>query len=220
MSARGDLEDEPPRTTVRDRSVGWEGFVDGGSTYENIAALCGILSVVIALGAIFGASVLSVDFTWSHHALSDLGAPGAPTAPVFNYGLILAGLFGLVFAGGLVVSSTHLLTRIGAITLVGSVAFLVLVGVFPIGHRYHLVVAVLFYVLFTYAMWLYGTGHVLAGRTTFGIGTMWIGIVHVTYWLLWGVGVRIGPGLAVPELVGAGLFSAWVCYVAVQILTR
>ncbi len=220
MSARGDLEDETARTSVRDRSVGWGRFDVGGSSYENIVAWCGILSVLVALGAIFGASVLSADFTWSHHALSDLGASGAPTAPVFNYGLILAGLFGFGFAGGLVLSSTHLLERIGAMTLVGSLVFLILVGVFPIGHRYHLVVAVLFYVLFTYAMWLYGTGHVLLGRTVFGIGTVWIGIVHVTFWLLWGVGVRIGPGLAIPELVGAGLFSAWVCYVALEILTR
>lgn len=71
-------------------------------------------------------------------------------------------------------------------------------------------VAVGFYLGATLTLWIAGTGDVLAGKTRFGLVAIWLANIHILNWLLWAAGARIGPGLAIPETVGAALFAAWV----------
>jgi len=171
----------------------------------------GVAAVVVAFAAILGATLLSPTFSWSTSALSDLGVPGTTTAPLFDGGLLLAGLLGLPFVGWCWTRARNRFEAVGAALLALALVAMALVGVFPLhASDLHLPVAVAFYVLLTYGLFVYGTGNALAGSVRRGLGTLWLGVFHVSSWLLWAAGVRLGAGLAIPETVGALLFAAWV----------
>lgn len=164
----------------------------------------------IAFIAIIGATLLAPDFSWAGDALSDLGAPGAPTAWLFNGGLVLAGLLGLPFAAALAVGARNRADLLAAGSVVLTLALLAGVGIFPSGHPFHLPVAAGFYLFATLTLWIDGTAGVLAGDLRFGLVAIWLANIQVLQWLAWAAGVRVGPGLAVPEAIGAALFAAWV----------
>ena len=168
----------------------------------------GLASSLVGFATTLAATLVSPTFSWTAHALSDLGAPTATTAWLFNGGLVLGGLIGLPFAGVVYARARHALERVGAVALAGAVAALALVGAFPTGTPAHFPVAVAYFTLFTVAMWVHGTGAALAGDVRRGLGGIWLGIVHGLAWLAWAVA---GPeGLAIPELVGSALFLAWI----------
>lgn len=177
---------------------------------ERLEAGSGLLAVAVALGAILASTALSPSFAWATDALSDLGASGAPTALLFNGGLIAGGALALPFAHLLWRRAATRVSRLGAAIFAVGFACLALVGAFPIGTPLHLPVAAGFYLSITYGWFVRGTGLALAGRVRRGIGAIWFGVAHVTSWLVWGAGVRIGPGIAVPETLGALLLAAWV----------
>lgn len=54
----------------------------------------------------------------------------------------------------------------------------------------------------------------LSGRLRAELVTIWLGIGHVIGWVVWGAGLRPGPGLALPELVGSVALAAWVVLTA------
>lgn len=175
-----------------------------------IGRLSAFLAPLIAAVAIFGSILLAPEFSWAGDALSDLGAPDAPTAWPFNGGLILAGVIGLPFAAALAASARHRLDWLVAGVLAGALVLLAGVGLFPTGHPYHLSVAAGFYLLVTLTLWLDGTAGVLAGEPRFGLAAIWLANLHLLQWLAWAAGLRVGPGLAIPETIGAVLFSVWV----------
>ena len=181
---------------------------------ERLEVGSGLLALATALGSILAATVRSPSFSWATDALSNLGAAGEPTAWLFNGGLIAGGALGLPFAHRLWRRSETRASRLGAAIFAIGFVCLALVGVFPIGTRLHLPAAIAFFLSITYGWFVRGTGVALAGRVRRGIATIWFGVAHVTSWLLWAAGVRIGPGLAVPETVGALLLAAWVHAVA------
>jgi hypothetical membrane protein len=167
---------------------------------------------VVALGVsglgIAAAIVLAPWFSWTGNALSDLGVRGETSAPVFNYGLIAGGLLGAGFAVRLRSDAPGSLGRAGVGIFALSFLSLALIGVFPTPHPYHFPVSVGFFALFTYGLFVYGSGEALAGRVRHGIGTVWLGVTHVTVWVVWGVAGT--DGLAIPETVGALLLGIWV----------
>lgn len=57
----------------------------------------GVAAPLVALGEILIATLVSPSFSWASSALSDLGRPGAPTALIFNWGLIGGALLALPF---------------------------------------------------------------------------------------------------------------------------
>lgn len=168
------------------------------------------LAPAVAFVAILGSAVITPDFSWAGSALSDLGAPGAETAWLFNWGLILAGLLGAPFAAALALGARTRLDWLVALVLALTLALLSGVGLFPDGHPYHLPVAAGFYLGVTVVLWLDGTARVLSGASRFGLATIWLANVHLLQWLAWATGLRVGPGLAIPETVGAALFAVWV----------
>lgn len=165
---------------------------------------------VVTLGAVLVATILSPSFSWGASALSDLGRPGAPTALVFNGGLVAGAALALPFVVGVGRAVERRWTRLG-VGMFGLAAISMgLVGVFPSGHPYHFPAALSLYLFVTYGLFCYGTGRVLTGSTTGGLVAIWLGIGHVSSWIAWGTGLRIGPGLAIPETIGAGIFVAWI----------
>lgn len=184
------------------------------SRQNRIGAASGVAALVVTFGTILLAAILSPTFTWAGHALSDLGASGEPTASLFNGGLIVGALLGLPFAWRVGVVAGHPIERTGAV--VAALAFLSmgLVGVYPLDHPYHFPAAIAFFALATLTLWIHGTGAVLSERPRAGLVMIWLGIGHVIGWVIWGAGLRPGPGLALPELVGSIALAAWIVLTA------
>lgn len=179
-------------------------------SWNRTAALCGGIGLVIFYGSVFVATSLSPSFQWTMNALSDLGAVGAPHAWIFNGGLILSGLFYLVFASGVFVNSTHWIESIGALVIGFTYFLTVLVGGFPYPTPLHAPIALVQFLLIPVGLWIYGVGNVRRGASRLGATTIGLGIVSlVANGLLIAV-VKAGSlGLAIPELAVILPFDAW-----------
>jgi hypothetical membrane protein len=102
-------------------------FMLGTSGLTRVAGICGILLPVVMFGCL-GLSIASSPwFTWTDHALSDLGIQGH-TAALFNFGMIIGGVLTFIFSLGLI---KVLSNKIGAYLLTFSSFALIGIGVFP-----------------------------------------------------------------------------------------
>lgn len=175
---------------------------------EAVWRLSGIAGAVAGLGGIGAAIAVSPWFAWTGNALSDLGHPARASAPLFNGGLVVGGLLGVAFAGYVLAARGHPVARIGAAIVGVGLANMALVGVFDVTHRLHGTVAVAFFLAITYGWFVHGTGLALAGRVRYGVGTIWLGVIHVSGWLAWAAsGIE---GIALPETLGALLLATWI----------
>jgi hypothetical membrane protein len=92
-----------------------------------VAGICGLL-VPVVIFTCLGLSLLSSPwFTWTDHALSDLGVQ-TTTAALFNYGMIAGGVLAFVFSLGLI---TVLSRKLGGYILLFSSLSLIGIGLFP-----------------------------------------------------------------------------------------
>ena len=66
-----------------------------------LSGVCGILTPIIAFVCIFLAINSAPEFSWTENALSDLGVMPGATSAFFNFGLIVSGILGFVFAASL-----------------------------------------------------------------------------------------------------------------------
>lgn len=168
----------------------------------------GVAGIAAALVGIAGALAVAPWFTWTGSDLSDLGDPAHASAPLFNGGLVLAGLLGGAFGVYLLRSAEGTTERAGVAILTAAMADLALVGVFEITHPWHYPVSVAFFAGITSGWFVHGSGTVLAGNGRRGVAVVCIGVVHTVAWLGW---LAVGTdGLAVPETVGALLLAVWV----------
>lgn len=189
-------------------------MVDSSASIEateanRVAAAFGVLSILVSLGAIGVAMLLSARFSLSTSALSDLGRAGWNATAVFNGGLLVAGLLALPLGIVLARNARTLLHAAGSIAFSLSAVCLSLVGVFALPAPEHGLVAIGFFLAFTVAFVLYGAGDVRTGARVRGLGTVALALVHVLGWVVW-LGAGTPGGLTIPELVGSACLSAWV----------
>lgn len=183
-------------------------------------AASGPVAVAIAAVGIVGSMLVSPAFSLTTNALSDLGQPGNPAAsPVttllFDGGLVLAGVLGLAFVE--VLLDGHRIERLAALPFVIAMLGMVGVGLFPLGTALHTPAALTLYSGAIVAMGVAGVGTVTSDDTGRGLATIGLAVAHAGVWFWWAAaGSVMRPGLAVPELLGAGLFAVWVCWSSVQ----
>lgn len=183
------------------------------------SAVAGIAATVIALGGIVGATIASPTFRWAGNALSDLGQPGDPAATptttlLFDGGLVLGGVVGLLFARTLWMKE-HALERVAAVPFAVALVGMAGVGVFPYSQPLHVPAALTLYLGSMVAMALYTVGNALAGETARAAVTVGLVAAHVGVWWWWIAGGEVTRGgLAIPETIGAAIFGAWVCWTA------
>ncbi|ESP87632.1 hypothetical protein K933_12977 [Candidatus Halobonum tyrrellensis G22] len=167
--------------------------------------MSGSLAVVLALVGIPLVTLLAPWFAWPANALSDLGV--APrTAALFNGTLLVAAALGLPYAWALWRDATGW-ARASGVLFAPTLLLLGGVGAFPSGSPYHFPAAVGFYLGLTAT--LVADGLTRHGTAT-GRASLAFAALHVGQWALWVAGVRVGPGLAVPEFVGAAVLALWV----------
>ena len=180
----------------------------GSGRLRRAALWAGPVGVVVSALGIFLPVLLAPWFSWTGNALSHLGRAGEATAPLFNGGLVVAGLLGLAFAARVWLAAENTLGRLGVVLLALSFANMALVGVFALPHDLHGPVAVAFFLSFTYGLFVHGSGDALAGHRRRGLLSIWLGIAHITGWLLFAAAPF--DGIALPELVGSAALATWV----------
>ena len=105
----------------------WRSIDRKQSGITKVAGMCGMFLPVVIFTSL-GLSIASSPwFTWTQHALSDLGIR-ENTAVLFNYGMIFGGILILVFSYGLMKILTN---KLGAYILALSSLALIGIGIFP-----------------------------------------------------------------------------------------
>lgn len=179
-----------------------------------LPAYLGLAAVVASFGGVVLAMFVAPWFSPFVNALSDLGARGAVTAPLFNGALLVGGALGVGFVAALLLETDNPIRAAGALFAGLAMLFMAFVGVFPLPHPLHVVVAVPFFVCLTLGLFLWGGGDYAAGSEVRGLAFVVAGVLHVVAWVWWGLFPWFPPGVAVPELVGSAGLSLWVGWVA------
>jgi hypothetical membrane protein len=180
----------------------------------------GGIAVGVTMVAILLATLLSPAFAWSGNALSNLGVAGTEagtplTVALFNGGLILGGLVGLVFAAVLARSTPTLGGRVVGLLFGAAMMLMGAVGVFPQDQPLHFPVAVGFYLFLSLSLWADGLVSLRRCWRERAVAGLALGTVNIAGWLAWGLtGDVTRPGLAIPEIVGALALSAWAVWVS------
>ena len=134
----------------------------------------------------------------------------ANTVVLFNGGLIAGGVIGLAF-GYALLQAAGTRAEIAVLGLLGlTLASMSLVGVFPQGTAPHFPVAASFYLLLTVSLVADALVRARAGERTPGVVSAVAGITNIGTWVVW-IAASTPWGLAVPEILGALAFGAWVC---------
>jgi hypothetical membrane protein len=131
----------------------WQSLGRKQSGITRVAGVCGIFLPVVIFTSL-GLSIASSPwFTWTQHALSDLGIQ-ENTALFFNYGMIIGGILALIFSFGLM---KLLSNKLGAYLLALSSLALIGIGVFPETiFALHFLTSASFFVLLAIALLIIG----------------------------------------------------------------
>jgi hypothetical membrane protein len=159
------------------------------SKFIKFAGICGILLPMIVFAFIGISIYLYSDFSWFENWLSELaGEPGETPiwaarglySIIFNAGIILAGIFGLILVSALwnlpLLGSK--VGRIGKIFLLVDILALISIGVFPnTTGIYHTVASVLFFFLVPLALIPLGISFRRNRENKIGSSVMLLGII-------------------------------------------
>jgi len=188
------------------------------------SGVCGVLTPVVVFTCIFLSINSAPEFYWVENALSDLGVMPDFTAAVFNYGLIVSGILGFIFATSLfrvmlffqVFSADGKPRFLGNRGLGGALLFslaclaLIAIGVFPENVRYlHSFASVAFFVLLIGSLLRLGIGFWQVRQKPLAVFTLLLGVVAAAPWLPLFL-VRYVSGVAIPEFIAAVAGGLWV----------
>jgi hypothetical membrane protein len=197
-----------------------------------VSGACGVLTPVVAFICIFLAIGSAPVFSWGESALSDLGVVAGVTSALFNYGLIVSGILGFIFAASLFrvmrffeVFSADGKPHLPVFRGLGGALFfslaclaLIAIGVFPENVRYlHTLASVTFFVSLILALARLGIGFWQSRQKSWAVFTLLLGVVAAVPWLLLFV-VRYVSGVAVPEFISAVAGGVWVAVFGFKML--
>jgi hypothetical membrane protein len=189
-----------------------------------ISAVCGVLAPILAFSCILLSIRFAPDFSWTDSALSDLGVMSNPAAILFNSGLIISGILGIVFALGLLsFLNGKSVGRAGTLLFLLDCLALAAIGVFSENTgRIHFYVSVAFFALFPFSMFLMAASFVLTSRNRMAVFTFLVSVFAAAVWVaeFW---VRYVPGVAIPETLSGIAASFWVivtCFIMLRAASR
>ncbi len=169
---------------------------------EEIGGLCGMITPIVGY-LLIGISIIANRewFTWADHALSDLGGPAASYPNIFNVGLIVTGVLGLIFALSIYRMVEENIGFLGVSLFSASTVFLILTGLFPTGRAPHFFVSVAFFALAAAGMWVIGLDQLMdVAEPVWGI--FLISSVLLTIAAIWLVfSIPYDLGYAIPEFI-------------------
>ena len=150
-----------------------------------ISGLCGIFGPIVGFICIAFAIYYSDWFNWTGNWLSDLGGMPGETpiwaargiaSVIFNSGLIITGIMGVVFASAIrkIRMFNTRLGRIGTLLLILNMSALCAIGIFPETTGYlHTLVSLIFFFLVAFSLLVIGTAvRKSSGKTLGGFVTL------------------------------------------------
>jgi hypothetical membrane protein len=171
-------------------------------------ALFGLIGPLAAYFFIALSITLSPWFDWQHNALSDLGhVTASGVASLYNFGLLLAGLFIIVYS----VTAFRSHAKYTSICLLVSASLLQLVAAFDeVYGALHSLISVLLFVSFGVASIVYTVEKksvlaLAASATAFFVWALYFARVY-------------GGGIAIPETISSVATVSWVVLSALKIL--
>lgn len=186
---------------------------------RKVGALAGITTPIVAFTCLLTAIALTPQFSWTDNALSDLGVVSGVTGPLFNSGLIVSGVLGVVFAVfGLRGYGKTRWDEMGAMIFAAASVALILIGFFNEHFSpMHYIVSVAFFSLAVIALFILTCSFYLKGNRGLAAFTVAIGLVAAIPWILQ-LTIHYVPGVAIPEIISAVAVSAWVIVLSTKIL--
>ena len=183
---------------------------------RRVSGACGIISQLLGLAIILVAVSNSPWFSWTENDISVLGVEGSVTA-LFNWGLILTGLFYLVFAVGLSRSlPSSWAGKSGGVSLILGSLSLSATGIFPRTFDLpHDTASVGFYVLMALALLLVGvvairSSRMLAGWLSIAGSVLMIGLLLIPWpW----------SGGAIEQLLSCVPLSLWTVAFGIRMVS-
>lgn len=149
-------------------------------------------------------------FSFHKNALSDLGSLNVPNNYIFNFGLILTSLAGLVFSFAVIEYFKPSKLYLFPLAMI----CLSMIGIFPEDYGFpHSVSAVLFYLFSLISIGQAGVFLKKKGDVKIGSFSI-IGSIATFLAMI----VPRWEGLAIPELIGAGFIVLWILIIATKIL--
>lgn len=188
----------------------------GGFDPTALGQTAGVASVVIAFGGTLAATAISPTFSWTRNALSELGSTATAAGTelkvaLFNGGLVLGALFGLVFAWYLATTSRAWPGRLAGVAFGLTTASMAGIGLFPVGTALHVPVAIAYFLSISVTLVVAAGAGVRGGRRQYARWSVVLGATNVGVWVGWlAVGGPAAVGLAVPEIASSAVFVAWV----------
>jgi hypothetical membrane protein len=183
---------------------------------NRIGGICGLASQSVAVIGGLMALALTPQFSWTENYLSLLGVE-ARSAPAFNYGLVVGGALGLVFAVALWRSpfSRRAVSKAGIVVLVVGLLGFAGIGAFPRTYSMpHNLASLAFYTFIPLALLFIGIGGLLDRPKVWGaISIVAAALVAGIQYLPWS-----WTGGAIQQLLTALPWSMWTVAYAVRLL--
>jgi hypothetical membrane protein len=184
-----------------------------------LGAAAGIAAPIVAFACILLAVAFYSEFSWTNNALSDLGVAKGIAAPLFDFGLCVTGVLGLIFAiFALYAYFGNVAGKAGALVFAAATVALIAIGVFNESFNgTHLAVSAAFFVLAPISLFIITCAFALSHRTRGAVFTVAVGVVAALPWILEFI-INYVPNVAIPETISALAVSAWVIALSVRII--
>ena len=187
--------------------------------FQRLAGACGIATPVISLTLTFAAVIVTPWFSWQQNALSDMGVSATPNP--FNFGLVLGGLFNLVFTIGILRQMDRSrLARLGSLALLLGAIALPLIGLVTEDKRpWHWNIAASYFFFTPLAYLLIGTWSFRRGQKTAGSLSVAAGVATLLVIFLRDA-LTHQADIAVPEILAALIMGCWTFSMGMRLLLQ
>lgn len=165
----------------------------------------GFLAIASGWATIAAAIAVNPWFSLDRNALSDLGAVGLPTNYVFNVGIAVAAVLGVIYSIYLAASLEGRLAHIGSTVLLIGVVHVLLIALFPEGTQPHTTVSYEFFILTGVAILVIGISLIASGRKTHGAISAALSIIGFTL-----TPIIPWPSIGAAEVFAITLMTIWI----------
>jgi len=189
--------------------------------FIKLAGICGLLLTLISLTGVLVASVM-FHLDWGSNTLSDMGSDDAPyTKDLFNFSLMIGGMFSIIFSLGGLKQSRHFITKIGFILLVVFSLVLIGVGIFYLPDPLHIPFASAFFLFSPLSVFIIGIGLIQENKLSTAvfafvasiIGFIFTGIMTMVF-----LDMGIGMLNATTEFIVVFSIATWVSFYSLKLL--
>ncbi len=168
---------------------------------DEIGGICGIASPIAAYVIIFISILVHPDFSWASNELSYLGAVDTSYNNIFNFGLMISSILGILFTLAIIQFADSNIGYVGVGGYGAGMVCLLLIGIFPSGTAPHYPISILFFSLSLVGLTIFGVDQFIEMEylwsafiwSSVGLSALLAAIIYTT---------NLDLGLAILEFIG------------------